>query len=377
MNQPAFRQRWLTTAVAVAAWSAPTAVLAQDAEQHGSGSSTTLPTLQVTESRIYEEATGPIEGYVATRTATGTKTDTPINEVPQSISVITRDEVEARGAQSIGDVLSYTAGVEGHANGLDPRRDVISIRGFGGTEYFYRDGLRLTGFSNQGKVVSEPYGLERIEVLRGPASVLYGQGGPGGIVNLVSKKPTETPQGEVRVSAGSHDHHQVNADVSGYLDEQGEFKYRFAGLLREANAEIDYMQNDRTYLAPSFSWTPNDIALPRLGTLDNNPNNGKIPRSRYVGEPDTDNFEQDYFSVASLFEHKLNDTVTIRQNTRYRELETDITNTYAGQIMDDLRTVPRFGLGRNEKIDAITTDNQLQFDIDTQGVDHKILVGVD
>ncbi|CAD5273919.1 MULTISPECIES: TonB-dependent siderophore receptor [Halomonadaceae] len=399
MNQPSFRKRWLTTAIAVAACSAPTAVLAQDAEQRassGSGSSTELPTLQVTESRIYEEATGPVEGYVATRTATGTKTDTPINEVPQSISVITRDEVEARGAQSIGDVLSYTAGVEGHANGLDPRRDVISIRGFGGTEYFYRDGLRLTGFSNQGKVVSEPYGLERIEVLRGPASVLYGQGGPGGIVNLVSKKPTETPQGEVRVSAGSHDHHQVNTDVSGYLDEQGELKYRFAGLLREANAEIDYMQNDRTYLAPSFSWTPNDrtsltllaeyknidtigsyIALPRLGTLDNNPNNGKIPRSRYVGEPDTDNFEQDYFSVASLFEHKLNDTVTIRQNTRYRELETDITNTYAGQIMDDLRTVPRFGLGRNEKIDAITTDNQLQFDIDTQGVDHKILVGVD
>jgi iron complex outermembrane recepter protein len=150
VNQPSFRKRWLTTAIAVAACSAPTAVLAQDAEQRassGSGSSTELPTLQVTESRIYEEATGPVEGYVATRTATGTKTDTPINEVPQSISVITRDEVEARGAQSIGDVLSYTAGVEGHANGLDPRRDVISIRGFGGTEYFYRDGLNRPGYS--------------------------------------------------------------------------------------------------------------------------------------------------------------------------------------------------------------------------------------
>ncbi len=354
-----------------------------------------LSTMQVEADWVQETATGPIDGYVATRTATGTKTDTPLNEVPQSISVITSDEVEARGAQSIGDTLNYTAGVIGHSNGLDPRRDFISIRGFGGTEYFYRDGLRLTGFNNQGRTVSEPYGLERIEVLRGPSSVLYGQGGPGGIVNLVSKKPTETPQGEVRVFAGSNDHHQVNTDVSGYLDDRGDIKYRFVGLLREANAEIDYTKNDRTYLAPSLTWTPNDrtsltllaeykeldtvgsyYALPRVGTLDSNPN-GEIPRSRFIGEPGTDNFEQHYFSVASLFEQELNDTVTIRQNTRYREAETDITNIYAGQIMDDLRTIPRFGLARDEKIDAITTDSQLQFDFDTQGVDHKVLVGID
>lgn len=354
-----------------------------------------LSTMQVEADWVQETATGSVDGYVATRTATGTKTDTPLNEVPQSISVITSDEVEARGAQSIGDTLNYTAGVIGHTNGLDPRRDFISIRGFGGTEYFYRDGLRLTGFNNQGRTVSEPYGLERIEVLRGPSSVLYGQGGPGGIVNLVSKKPTETPQGEVRVSAGSNDHHQVNTDVSGYLDDRGDIKYRFVGLLREANAEIDYTKNDRTYLAPSLTWTPSDrtsltllaeykeldtvgsyYALPRVGTLDSNPN-GKIPRSRFIGEPGTDNFEQNYFSVASLFEHELNDTVTIRQNTRYREAETDITNIYAGQIMNDLRTIPRFGLARDERIDAITTDSQLQFDLDTQGVDHKVLAGVD
>lgn len=398
MNQPIFRKRWLTAAIAVAACSASTAVFAQNAEQSASSGrepSTELPTLQVTESRIYEEATGPVKGYVATRTTTGTKTDTPINEVPQSISVITSDEVEARGAQSIGDTLSYTAGVEGLSNGVDPRRDFISIRGFSGTEYFYRDGLRLTGFNNQGRTVSEPYGLERIEVLRGPSSVLYGQGGPGGIVNLVSKKPTETPQGEVRVSSGSDDHHQVNTDVSGYLDDQGDLKYRFVGLLREANAEIDHTKNDRTYLAPSLSWAPNDrtsltllaeykeldtvgsyYALPRIGTLNSNPN-GEIPRSRFIGEPGTDNFEQKYFSVASLFEHEINDTVTVRQNTRYREAETDITNIYAGQIMDDLRTVPRFGLGRDEKIDAITTDTQVQVDVNIQGVEHKILTGVD
>ncbi len=320
-----------------------------------------LTTMRVEADWVQETATGPVDGYVATRSATGTKTDTPLNEVPQSISVITSDEVEARGAQSIGDTLNYTAGVIGHSNGLDPRRDFISIRGFGGTEYFYRDGLRLTGFNNQGRTVSEPYGFERIEVLRGPSSVLYGQGGPGGIVNLISKKPTEIPQGEVRVSTGGNDHHQVNTDVSGYLDDQGELKYRFVGLLRDANAEIDYTKNDRTYLAPSFSWIPNDktsltllaeykeidtvgsyIVLPRVGTLDSNPN-GQIPRSRYVGEPGADNFEQNYFSVASLFEHELNDTVTIRQNTRYREAETNITNIYAGQIMDDLRTIPRFG----------------------------------
>ncbi|MCC5901399.1 MAG: TonB-dependent siderophore receptor [Halomonas sp.] len=354
-----------------------------------------LSTVRVEADWIQETATGPVDGFVATRTATGTKTDTPLNEVPQSISVITRDEVEARGAQSVGDTLSYTAGVIGHANGPDPRRDFISIRGFSGTEYFYRDGLRLTGFSNQGRTVSEPYGLERIEVLKGPSSVLYGQGGPGGIVNLVSKRPTATPQGEVSVSAGSYDHHQVNADVSGYLDEQGEFKYRFVGLLRDANAEKDFTKNDRTYLAPSFSWTPSEstsltllaeyqdmdtvgsfVVVPRLGSLDSNPN-GKIPRSRFVGEPGVDNFEQDFFSVASLFEHKFNDAVTFRQNTRYRESETEVAQLYSGPLMNDLRTVPRGGLARNENIDAITVDNQIQFDAGSQGIEHKILVGLD
>lgn len=398
MQHPTFRKRWLTAAITVAACSYSAAAFAQNVEQSsspGSESSTTLPTVKVTESRIYEEATGPVDGYVATRSATGTKTDTPLNEVPQSISVITRDEVEARNAQSIGDALSYTAGVDGKANGPDPRRDFISIRGFSATELFYRDGLRLTAFNNQGRTVSEPYGLERIEVLRGPSSVLYGQGGPGGLVNLVSKKPTDTPQGEVRLSTGSYDRKQIATDVSDYLDEQGNLKYRFVGLLRDANAEVDFNKNDRTYLAPSISWTPDDktsltllaeykeldtvgsyYALPRVGTLDNNPN-GEIPRSRFMGEPSTDEFEQNYFSVASLFEHELNNTVTIRQNTRYREADTDIVNIYPGQIMDDLRTVPRFGLGRDEKVDAITTDTQLEFDVNTYDIEHTILVGLD
>lgn len=131
---------------------------------------------------------------MATRSATGTKTDTPLNEVPQSISVITRDEVEARGAQSIGDTLSYTAGVIGNSNGLDPRRDFVSIRGFSATELFYRDGLRLTAFNNQGRTVSEPYGLERIEVLRGLPRFFMDKAAQGESSTSLVKDPPTYPK---------------------------------------------------------------------------------------------------------------------------------------------------------------------------------------
>ena len=148
-----------------------------------------------------ESAMGPVQGYVARRSATGTKTDTPLLEVPQSISVIGREEMEARGVQNIMDAVRYTPGVTVNNWGFDPRGiDWILMRGFDTTAGIsgYRDGLVMPAYS-----VSEPYGLERIEVLRGPASVVFGQGDAGGIINRVSKMPSNTPVREVELSYGT------------------------------------------------------------------------------------------------------------------------------------------------------------------------------
>ncbi|MET0313312.1 MAG: TonB-dependent receptor plug domain-containing protein, partial [Hansschlegelia sp.] len=130
-----------------------------------------------------EKAEGPVDGYVASRSATGSKSDTPLVETPQTISVVTRDEIEDRGAKTLQDVVSYTPGVASFSSGRSIALDEFFVRGFdtgNGNLGQLRDGLKLQANVYDG--AQEPYGLERVEVLKGPASILYGQLGPGGIV---------------------------------------------------------------------------------------------------------------------------------------------------------------------------------------------------
>jgi iron complex outermembrane receptor protein len=159
-----------------------------------------------------ETATGPVAGYVARRSAMGTKTDTPIIETPQSISVVTRHEMDARAVTSVREALGYVPGVQVEQS-VDLRDEWFQIRGFDSTQNLYRDGLRM-GLASAGYANGElnPYGLERIEVLRGPSSVLYGQTGPGGIVNVVTKRPTAEQLRELELSAGSFGNKQAAFD---------------------------------------------------------------------------------------------------------------------------------------------------------------------
>jgi iron complex outermembrane receptor protein len=138
-----------------------------------------------------ESATGPVQGYVARRSASGTKTDTPLIEVPQSITVITRDRMGAQRADSLASALNYTPGIRGEGGGLDTRGYGLQFRGFADSSdsTFYLDGLQLKGTDFASFLPLDPYGAERIEVMRGPGSVLYGQGEPGGLINYVSKRP--------------------------------------------------------------------------------------------------------------------------------------------------------------------------------------------
>ena len=200
-------------------------------------------------------ALDPVSGFVPPTTITGSKTDTPLREQAQSISVVTRDEIDARQSQSIGDALRYTAGVRVEPYGPDTRYDWFTLRGFSAeSNAVFLNGLRyhfgtLTG-------IVEPYGLERIEVLRGPASVLYGQIGPGGIVNLVSRRPTDDSHGEVRLSGGSNGTAQGAFNSSGKLTEDGKWTYSLTGLERSGGTQVDFVKNDRTFIAPSVTYRP-------------------------------------------------------------------------------------------------------------------------
>ncbi len=282
-----------------------------------------------------EDATGPVEGYVATQSTTGSKTDTPIIETPQSISVITADQMDAQAAGSLGESFRYTPGITAEQWGTDMRGYGIKIRGFDANDNsFYKDGLQLQGTNYVSFMTLDTYGAERLELLRGPASVLYGQNGPGGLINYVSKRPTAEPQYEVEVGAGTFDRFEGRFDLSGPITEDGALQYRAIGLARESDTQIDYVEADRIFFAPALTWEGEDTTLtllahyqrddagwgtqflPASGTVLDNPN-GEIPVSRFAGEPDFDKYQLDQVAVGYQLEHRFNETFTVRQNTRY------------------------------------------------------------
>ena len=203
-----------------------------------------------------ETATGPVTGYIAKRSATATKTDTSLLETPQSVTVVTADQIVDLGAMNVQDALNYAAGVRSDAYGLDSRADAARVRGSEPVEYL--DGLRQSFNYYTSTIRNEPYMLERIEVLRGPAAMLYGQGSTAGVVNLVSKRPQAEARGEVGVKLGSHDLKQIQTDVTGPLTEDGTWLYRVIALVRDADTQVDHVRDDRRLLAPSLTWQPND-----------------------------------------------------------------------------------------------------------------------
>jgi iron complex outermembrane receptor protein len=185
---------------------------------------------------------------------TATKTDTPILETPQSILVVPEGQIRQQGSQTLTEALRYVPGLTTNLFGVNSLFDTIKVRGF--EVPLYLDGLRLpvdaaTSFATP-RIV--PYGLERIEILRGPSSGLYGQTPPGGLVNMTSKRPTDVPQNEIGVQLGSFNRLQGTFDFSGPVDSQGEWLYRLVGLGRLSDTQLDFQQDNQYYIAPSFTW---------------------------------------------------------------------------------------------------------------------------
>lgn len=353
-----------------------------------------------------ESATGPVDGYIARRTATGTKTDTPIMETPQSISVVTADRVEALGATKLKEALAYTPGVNASPWGDESQYDWIYIRGFDAySPGFYKDGLQLRNTGTWAVWQTENYGTERIEILRGPSSVLYGQNIPGGMINVVSKRPSDTPSRNIRVQVGEDSRRQLAADFTGPVNGNDDLLYRVVGLAQDAELSTGDLQNDRYYIAPSLSWTPtSDTSLtlmaeymrmragsvwnsyPVRGTLLSNPN-GRIPVSTFTGEEDFNRYHQDQWMVGYEFEHRVNDTWTLRQNARYGRFDTDYRTMYEGDFVTvnagnpndpaNFRTITRTPFASQEEARSIAIDNQAEARFSQGDWDHTLLFGLD
>jgi iron complex outermembrane receptor protein len=344
-----------------------------------------------------ESASGPVFGYVARRSATGTKTDTPIIETPQSISVVTADQIARLKAQSLQEALGYTAGVAAGVGNSSSyfTADTMLLRGFEGVpEYgnFFRDGTRFMSSIFSGK--QEPYGLERVEYLKGAASILYGASAPGGIINTVTKRPQFQSFGEVNVEYGSFERKQVSIDLTGPLDSGERTAFRFTALARDSETFVDQVDDDRIYIAPAFTWKPSGDtsitllasylhmnagdqgALPATGSLLPNPN-GQLPRGRNLGDPEFNRYTGDTYTIGYIFEHAFSDSVKLRQNLRYGRFDVDY-NYVLGLGLDAAQiNRTRLGWKFSDVSDVFTVDTNLQIGARTGALDHTILLGLD
>jgi len=409
----------LTATLSTGELMAKEVIATEDAESSKSGDShqkngnteseITLPTVSIVGQQ--EKATDSVAGYVANKSLSGSKTDTALIEVPQSISVINNDEYAARAAQSITQAVAYTPGVVSGLYGPSTRDDYFNLRGFEGTQYL--DGTRLMSSGNSyAQLRVEPYGMERIEILRGPSSVLYGQNAPGGLVNMMSKRPTETPFHEIQFLGGSYDRVQGSVDMSGPVAGRNDLLYRLVALGRGSDTQVDFVEDDRYYVAPSLTWKPSDATtltflshyqkdetgnamqfLPYEGTALGNPN-GKLPTNRFIGEPSFDGYQREQFAVGYALDHRFNQVFSARQNVRYANISSDYRGIFpdyyygfdsdAGRLIpggsfvnNDMRNIYRYGARYKDQADTFTLDNQMQADFSTGQVEHTALVGVD
>ncbi|WP_158601971.1 TonB-dependent siderophore receptor [Pararobbsia silviterrae] len=355
-----------------------------------------LPAVIVSDKRETETATGPVSGFVATRSATGTKTDTPLVETPQSISVITADQIQAQGAQTVGQALRYTAGVIGEEYGaLNNTVDYFMVRGFP-NQFPFVDGLSTETYFTLLAPTVDPYALERIDVLRGPASVLYGQNIPGGMINLVTKRPTDDPLHEVSFDVGSFGSVGGRFDLSGPVTQDGSLLYRVTGDAHVDGSQQDYQTDKRFYIAPALTWKPSadttftllshfdyrntsipTVDLPAVGTLYPGPLGATIGTNLFEGEPDFNQIRRTEVGIGYELEHRVNDWLTLRQNFRYTHVNFDEETVGSAGLEDDLETLDRYAFAAQASSDSFTVDNQAQFKFDTGPLQHTALVGID
>jgi iron complex outermembrane receptor protein len=342
-------------------------------------------------------ATGAVNGYVATATTTGTKAPTDITEIPQFVSLVGRTEIDDQGAQKVDEALRYTSGVFAQPFGSDTDTNWLFIRGFQATQTgIFQDGLPLYshGF---GAFYIDSFGLERIEVLKGPASVLYGGSNPGGIVNYVSKHP----DGErVRYLEGG-----ITDTGFAYLGfDIGDraapgFDYRVTGRIAGGDGYYDFQDDGfRGFISPTIRWSDDRTSftllanysnidethgaasfLPYVGTVVRAPF-GYIPRESNYTEPDLDTYEREQGSIGYEFEHKFSPDLIVRQNVRYGAADVYEHNLYPnGYVGGDAASgmLDRVNFEHDTTISSFLIDNQVEWKTGDRFVEHTVLAGLD
>ncbi|MBB5687675.1 TonB-dependent siderophore receptor [Sphingobium boeckii] len=341
---------------------------------------------------------------VVTAASAGTKTETPLIELPQPITVITSQQYLSQGAISISDTVKYAAGVLANPYGRDTRVDGFNIRGIDALQF--RDGMRDI-FSYYASITSDPYNFSRVEIVRGPASVLFGQGSIGGLVNLVTKTPEFETRGEISAVYGSYDRKELLGDVNFALSDT--LAIRAVGRVRNADTYVDHVPDDRVMFAPSIRWQPTpdtDIVLtglyqeddtgstsqflPIVGTFRPNPANpgGRLDRFTFVGKAGWDRYNGRSLQGGGSITHSFSDNIRLSVKARYIDSDLEYFTHYADSYTyptdpfsvygTDGRTIGLYADASDARMNVFSTDNNLQFKFNTgANIEHVLLAGVD
>lgn len=401
----------LGTAISIL-WSA--AALAQDtavraispatppAEDEGSvatepdGADTSIETVRTDTGQIIVTAPRYVPGA-----AFANKADIPLIETPQSVSVITRDQIDLLNFVDAQQAVRYTAGVFGENYGPDLRYDFFTVRGF--TPKQYIDGLAVPVSTTIYSSGLDLYGFETFELLKGPASVLYGNAPPGGIYNETSRRPSGVFDGEIQAKGGSDGYKSIAGTVGGPLGDV--IDTRITTLFLDRNAERDHVSANRFLIAPTaavhigpdttltaltyyqYDKVRGDTNgfLPVYGTLLPNPN-GKIDRDTNLGDPDNV-YKRRQFGIGFDLLHRFTDDIAFRSVGRWSKYrERTPTGVYGGGGLvdadfngtpDDYRTVQQYNFSYAEDVEAVAIDNRLSAEFETGSLKHELLAGLD
>lgn len=337
--------------------------------------------------------------YVSTGGRSANKTDIPLVETPQSVTVISRDMIDLLSWNSLNESLRYVSGGTGEAFGPDERYDWLRIRGFDPVQFI--DGVRapIASVNNTG---TDLYGFESVEILKGPTSALYGEAPPGGIVNMTSRRPRQEFGGELEVQLGQYEHVQVNGDITGALTDR--ISARLTALYRDRETQVDLLSSKRLYVGPAFTFELSDSTvltilgnyqeddlenqstgfLPAFGTIFDNPF-GTVPVGRNLGEPGVNFFDRNQYSIGYDFAHEFSEDISVEQNFKYFYVKVRSRAVFGGGLLDadfdgtpdDFRTVVRFDFPFNEDIKSANLDTRANLNFTTGSIEHAVLVGVD
>jgi iron complex outermembrane receptor protein len=346
---------------------------------------------------------GPVvvtaERYVSREGSVASKSDIPLVEMPQSVSVISRDMIDLLNWTSLNESVRYSAGTTGEAFGPDERYDWLKVRGFDPVQFI--DGVQapIGSVNNTG---TDLYGSESVEILKGSASSLYGQSPPGGIVNMTSRRPRDVFGGELELQGGEYNMWQVAGDVTGPLSDG--ISGRVTALYRDRETQVDFLNSKRLFVSPAVTFALGDATeltllanyqdddienqstgfLPAYGTLLPNPL-GKVPVGRNLGETGYNFFKREQWSAGYDFSHEFSDSFTLQQNLKYFDVKVDSQAVFGQGLLDadfngvpdDYRTVVRSIFPFNERIDSLSVDTRGNLRFDTGSVEHYMIVGLD